>query len=147
MALLVAAVLLAGCTGTLADVKPGAPRPGIKESGYDKTTEGLSMTVVDRTLDEVNAAVERAVESILAGPKEAGVTLVLVERQPGVLKLQALDRFRKCCVYYVGIFITSKGRETTVEVNWRAAYALLVAEPCPCEGDYLRAIERELAQR
>jgi len=139
-------LLLVGCTSTLADVKPGVPR-GTKEAGFDKTTEGLSMTVVDRTPDEVNGAVERAVEGILAGPKDAGVILVLVERQPGVLKLQALDRFRKCCVYYVGIFVTSKGRETTVEVNWRAAYVSLAGEPCPCEADYLRAVERELAKR
>jgi hypothetical protein len=46
----------------------------------------------------------------------------------------------------VGIFITGQERATTVEVNKRDKY-VKVRSFCPCEADYLRAIERDLKAR
>jgi hypothetical protein len=46
----------------------------------------------------------------------------------------------------VGIFITGQERATTVEVNKRDKY-VNVRSFCPCEADYLRAIERDLKAR
>lgn len=137
------AIALAGCASTLADLRPGLPRAG-KEEGFDRTTEGLSMTVLDRSPGEVWAASQRATLWLVSGAIAGKVRLEVAESQPPtVLKLQARDLFGACCVYYVGIFITSQEGSTTVEVNKRDNY-LNVRGSCPCEADYLRAIEREL---
>jgi hypothetical protein len=144
--LVLAALVLAGCTSTLADVKPGLPIAG-REEGFDRTTEGLSMTVLDRSPAEVWAASQRAALGLASGVIAAKVRLEVAESQPPtVLKLQARDLFGACCVYYVGIFITGQERVTTVEVNKRDNY-VNVRSFCPCEADYLRAIERELKPR
>ena len=144
--LIMAVFLLAGCASTLADVKPGVPRAG-KEEGFDRTTEGLAMTVLDRSPAEVWAATQRAALGLASGVIAGNGRLEVAESQPPtVLKLQARDLFGVCCVYYVGIFIKAQEGSTTVEVNKRDNY-LNVRSFCPCEGDYLRAIERELKPR
>lgn len=102
------------------------------------------MTVLDRSPGEVWAASQRATLWLVSGAIAGKVRLEVAESQPPtVLKLQARDLFGACCVYYVGIFITSQEGSTTVEVNKRDNY-LNVRGSCPCEADYLRAIEREL---
>ena len=144
--LIMAVFALAGCASTLADVKPGVPRAG-KEEGFDRTTAGLSMTVLDRSPAEVWAAAQRAALGLASGVIAGNGRLEVAESQPPtVLKLQARDLLGACCIYYVGIFITGQERATTVEVNKRDNY-VNVRSFCPCEADYLRAIERELRLR
>ena len=90
------------------------------------------------------AASQRAALAIAAGPVGGNVRLEIAEsRPPRVLKLQARDFVGACCAYYVGIFISAQDRDTVVEVNKRDNY-VNARTFCPCEADYLRAIEREL---
>ena len=81
------------------------------ESGFMKTTEGLSMTVPDRTYDQVWAAAEKATRSQL--------TLVDANKARGVLRAADVN-FLGLDKGYVGVFIaptTPTATAYTVEVS------------------------------
>ena len=90
-----AALLLAGCT-TVGNLKPGIAR-GTLESGFMKTTEGLSMAIPNRSYREVWAAAEKAMR--------AQLTLVSADPARGVLRGADVN-FLGLDKGYVGVFIT-----------------------------------------
>jgi hypothetical protein len=152
LASLLLALALAGCapgiwrTVNVSDLAPGVPR-GVQEAGYDKTTQGLSRTVRGYAVEDVWAAAARATQDITRGRGEANISVEVVERRPPErITLQGRDRWGTCCVYVVGVFIKPQaGGAVEIEVNQRHNI-LAPREFCPCEADYLRAIERELAK-
>lgn len=93
---IVALLALGGCN-TVDNLKPGVAR-GTIESGFMKTTEGLSMTIPGRSYAEVWAAAEKAVRG-------QGLKVLNLDPARGVLRsvnpnMLGLDSS------YVGVFIT-----------------------------------------
>ena len=110
-AALIALIALAGCT-TVENLKPGVTRPGPEyRRGFIKTTEGLAMTVPDRSYEQVWAAAEKAVRMQL--------TWVDGDPQRGVIRA-ADNNFLGLSKGFVGVFITRTPMTTsayTVEVS------------------------------
>jgi hypothetical protein len=92
---LLALLAFVGCT-TVDNLKPGVAR-GTMESGFMKTTEGLSMAVPNRSYAEVWAAAEKAMRTQL--------TLVSADPARGVLRGADVN-FLGLDKGYVGVFIT-----------------------------------------
>jgi len=135
--------LLLGCTSA-ANLKPGVPR-GMLEEGFDKTTEGISLTVRGRPVEEVWDATVRGVRTVMRGD---GSTRA-VEQQPFTLiKLERKDFLGWFPQSYTGIFLKPAGDGTTIvevsKINWGRMQG---PEYGPTEGDYLRAIQAELSRR
>jgi hypothetical protein len=93
---LAALLALTGCT-TVDNLKPGVAR-GTMESGFMKTTEGLSMAIPNRSYAEVWAAAEKAMRA-------QGLTVVSLDQAHGVLR-SANQNFMGLDKAYIGIFIT-----------------------------------------
>jgi hypothetical protein len=136
------ALLLASCT-SLADLKPGVLR-GVQEDGFDKTTEGISLTVHGRTVDEVWQAAMRGAQTVVQSDSSSRI----VDTQPPrLIKLERKDFLGWFPQSYTGIFLQRNDEAIVIEVsriNWGR---MQVTEFGPSEGDYLRAIQRELAPR
>lgn len=110
--LAVLALLLAGCT-SLADLKPGLPRRTM-EDGFDKTTEGLSLTVRGRTLEDVWQAALRGALAVTRADSHAKI----VEQQPPrVIKLEGSNFLGIETVSYTGIFLIPEGAAIQVQVT------------------------------
>jgi hypothetical protein len=137
----VAILLLLGCAGAH-NLKPGIPR-GMLEEGFDKTTEGISLTVRNRDPLEVWDATVRGVVTILRGDRQTR----LVDQTPHrLIRLERKDFLGTFPQSYTGIFLKAEKDAVVVEVskiNWGR---MQVTEWGPTEGDYLRAIQRELRQ-
>jgi hypothetical protein len=133
---------LAGCT-SLDDLKPGSGR-GTVEDGFDKTTEGLSLTVRGRSLEEVWAA---AVRGATAVTRMDSRTKIVEQQPPRVIKLTGSNFLGIETVFYTGIFLISDGEAIQVQVTKIYTARMAAVHYGPSEGDYLRAIQRELAAR
>ena len=92
---LLALLAIVGCN-TVDNLKPGVAR-GTLESGFMKTTEGLSMAIPNRSYAEVWAAAEKAMREQL--------TLVSADQAHGVLRGADVN-FLGLDKGYVGVFIT-----------------------------------------
>ncbi len=134
-----ALLFLAGCT-SLADLKPGVPR-GMREDGFDKTTEGLSMTVRG-SLDEVWAATMRGAAAIVAKDRQ---TRIVSTDRPRAVRVERLDFLGLFPNSFTGIFLTPQGEAVLVEVSKINQTRMQVTEFGPTEGDWLRAIQRALS--
>jgi hypothetical protein len=131
--------LLTACAGA-DDLKPGIAR-GVQEDGFEKTTEGLSLTVHDRTVDDVWTAAMRGVQTVVQSDASSRI---VEERRPAMIKLERKDFLGWFPQSYMGIFLKPVERAIVIEVskiNWGR---MQVTEFGPTEGDYLRAIQREL---
>ena len=141
LTLALAVLLLTGCTSA-ANLKPGVLR-GMLEDGFDKTTEGLSLTVRSRSVEEVWDATVRGIRTVMATDRATR----LVDQTPHrTIRLERKDFLGWFPQSYVGIFLKPGEQAVVVEVskiNWGR---MQVTEWGPTEGDYLRAIQRELAQ-
>jgi len=140
-------LLLSGCT-SVDSLKPGSPR-GTYENGFMKTTEGLSLTVRNRSYEEVWAAADKAMRSGSTAP--AGVysgTLKVVERRKerGTIKAEE-NNFLGLSRAYVGIFISpaTPGADAyVVEVSKILKSRTEVIQGRDWEVDLLRAIRAEV---
>jgi hypothetical protein len=137
--LLVLVVLFFGIACTTVDsLKPGIPR-GVYESGFMKTTEGLSLKVTNRSYDEVWAASEKAMS--------AGLTVIDRNKERGILRGSDADAFG-FIRSYVGVFITPvqpRAEFYTVEVSKITRLRTQVAFTGPdFEVELLRAIQAEV---
>jgi len=141
-AIALAALFLIGCT-SLANLKPGTLR-GMTEDGFDKTTEGLSLTVRGRTLEEVWGAALRGATAITQADSR---TKIVDQQPPRVIKLEGATFFRIETASYTGIFLIPDGEAIQVQVTKIYKSRMVVADYGPSEGDYLRAIQRELVPR
>ncbi len=145
--LLVLWLFVSACT-TVASLKPGAPR-GTYESGFMKTTEGLSLTVRNRSYEEVWAAADRAMTS--GGTASAGVysgRLKVVERHKdrGVIKSEE-ENFLGLTRAYVGIFISpaKPGADAyVIEVSKILKARTEIIQGRDWEVDLLRAIQADI---
>ena len=132
---------ITGCTSA-ANLKPGVLR-GMLEEGFDKTTEGISLTIRGRPVEEIWDATVRGVKTIMHGDRQTR----LVDQTPHrVIRLERRDFLGTLPQSYMGIFLKPVDQTIVVEVskiNWGR---MQVTEWGPTEGDYLRAIQRELAR-
>ena len=135
------ALLLAGCTSA-ANLKPGVLR-GMVEDGFDKTTEGLSLTVYDRTLQEVWNATLRGATAITHADSR---TTIIEQQPPRFIKLEGATFFRIETASFTGIFLIPDGDAVQIQVTKIYKARMAMGHYGPTEGDYLRAIQRELAQ-
>ena len=139
LVLAIAALALAGCASA-ANLKPGVPR-GMLEEGFDKTTEGLSMTVRDRSLDEVWQAALRGAIAVTRSDSHAKI----IERQPPrLIKLEGSNFLGIETVSYTGIFLIPASNAVEVQVTKIYKARMAVVHYGASEGDYLRAIQAEL---
>ena len=134
---LVVFLLAVGCT-TVNSLKPGVPR-GVHESGFMKTTEGLSLKVANRSYDEVWAAADRAIA--------AHLTVIDRNKERGILRGSDADTLG-FIRSYVGIFISpvqSRAEFYTVEVSkiMRGRTHVIFTGP-DFEVQLLRAIQAEV---
>src|SRR3990167_8459516 len=81
------ALLLAGCAGA-GNLKPGVPR-GMLEDGFDKTTEGLALTVRDWSLQDVWSAALRGAMAITRADSR---TQIIEQLPPRFIKLEEIGR-------------------------------------------------------
>ena len=147
---LAVALSLAACT-TVDSLKPGAPR-GTYESGFMKTTEGLSLTITNRSYDDIWAAAERAMTS--GGTASAGVysgrlKVVQKDKDRGVIKSEEVN-FLGLTRAYVGIFISpaKPGADAyVIEVSKILKSRTEVIQGRDWEVDLLRAIQADVGGR
>jgi hypothetical protein len=141
LALAIALGILAGCASA-ANLKPGVPR-GMLEDGFDKTTEGLSLTVRGRTLDQVWAASLRGATAITQADSR---TKIIEQQPPRFIKLEGATFFRIETASYTGIFLIPDSDAIQIQVTKIYKARMAVAHYGPSEGDYLRAIQAELSR-
>jgi hypothetical protein len=147
---LLLALLVTACTN-VESLKPGVAR-GTYESGFMKTTEGLSLTVQNRSYDQVWAAAEAAMKTAAAA--SAGVysgRLKVVERlkDKGVIKSEE-ENFHGLTRAYVGVFIspaTPRASAYVVEVSKILKSRTEVIQGRDWEVELLRAIQAEVGGR
>src|SRR3990167_1245303 len=135
------ALILTGCTSA-ANLKPGVLRCMV-EDGFDKTTEGLSLTVYDRTLQEVWNATLRGATAITHADSR---TKIIEQQPPRFIRLEGATFFRVETASFTGIFLIPDGDAIQIQVTKIYKARMAVGHYGPTEGDYLRAIQRELAQ-
>ena len=135
------ALILTGCTSA-ANLKPGVLR-GMVEDGFDKTTEGLSLTVYDRTLQEVWNATLRGATAITHADSR---TKIIEQQSPRFITLEGATFFRIETASFTGIFLIPDGPAIQIQVTKIYKARMAVGHYGPTEGDYLRAIQRELAR-
>jgi hypothetical protein len=134
---LVVILLAVACT-TVDSLKPGVPR-GVYESGFMKTTEGLSLRVANRSYDEIWGAADKAIT--------ARLTVIDRNKERGTLRGSDADimGFTRS---YVGIFISPvqpRAEFYTVEVSKIMHMRTHVAFTGPdFEAELLRAIQAEV---
>ena len=134
--------LVVSCTSA-GSLKPGVSR-GMLEDGFDKTTEGLSLTVRDRSLEDIRAASERAVAIMQA--RDRRLRVVSIDK-PRTIRLERKDFLGWFQNSYTGIFLKPTDQAVIIEVskiNWSRTQ---IGEYGASEGEYLRAIQRELGTR
>lgn len=137
LALALTLVVLTACT-TVDNLKSGVAR-GTMESGFMKTTEGLSMTIPNRSYAEVWAAAEKAMRA-------QGLTVVSLDQTSGVLRSANRNVFRLDAAY-VGIFITPPtpgAASYTVEVSKILKNRTNIDTGTDFEVTLLRAIQADV---
>ena len=144
---LAVALSLAACT-TVDSLKPGVPR-GTYESGFMKTTEGLSLTVTNRSYDDIWAAADRAMTSggaVSAGVYSGRLKVVEKHKDRGVIKSEE-GNFLGLTRAYVGIFISpaKPGADAyVIEVSKILKSRTEVIQGRDWEVDLLRAIQADV---
>ena len=144
--LALAALALAACTTTTIDsLTPGTPL-GTVERGFMKTTAGLSLTVRDRSYEQVWAAAEDAMARAVTA--EAGTfseTLALIDddKARGLIR-SAIRSPLGATRAYVGIFVspvTPQAAAYVVSVSQKLKSDAEVIKGRDWEADLLRAVQ------
>jgi hypothetical protein len=145
VALLACSLLwFAACT-TVDSLKPGASR-GTLESGFMKTTEGLSLTVRDRSYDDVWGAAMAAMMDASRAPREmytGPLAIVDQDKVRGVIRAEEVSYFG-VVRGYVGVFInptTASAPAYVVEVSKIRRGRTDVIQGTDWEAHLLRAIQ------
>ena len=84
--------------------------------------------------------VKGALTVIRTGPKQE----IVAQEAPSVIKIEGRDFFGWTTTFYVGVFVYKLGDAVQVQVSKFYRSRAGVVEYGPSEGDYLRAIQREL---
>jgi len=142
LVILVVLGMVLGCAGS-GNLKPGTPR-GMLEDGFDKTTEGLSMTIRGRSLDEVWQAAVRGAQAVTRADSRAKI---VEQHPPRVIKLTGSNFLGIETVSYTGIFLIPDGETIQVQATKIYKARMALTHYGASEGDYLRAIQRELSRR
>jgi hypothetical protein len=126
------ALFLAACaTATIDSVTPGTPL-GTSERGFMKTTTGLSLTVRDRSYDQVWAAADSAMaRAVTAEAGRFSETLALIDydKARGVMRA-AVRNPLGATRGYVGIFVSPV-------TPTAAAYIVSVSQKLKSEADVI----------
>ena len=126
------ALSLAACaTATIDSVTPGTPL-GTIERGFMKTTTGLSLTVRDRSYDQVWAAADSAMaQAVTAEAGRFSETLALIDydKARGVIRAAVRNPLGATRAY-VGIFVTPV-------TPTAPAYVVSVSEKLKSEADVM----------
>jgi len=133
--------LLAGCAG-VADLKPGTLSGGTRD-GFERTSEGLALTVRGRSLVDVWAATLRGANAVTRTTAYSR----MVDQQPNqFIKMEGQSPVDGS-VFYTGIFLVPVSDAIQVQASKLYLVRWVLVPYGPSEADYLRAIQRELAVR
>jgi hypothetical protein len=141
----IAALSLAACTTTIDSLTPGTPL-GTIERGFMKTTAGLSLTVRDRSYDQVWAAADDAMaRAVTAERGTFSETLALIDddKTRGVIR-SAIRSPLGATRAYVGIFVspvTPNAGAYVVSVSQKLKSEAEVIEGRDWAAELLRAIQ------
>jgi hypothetical protein len=141
-------VLIVNACTTLDSLKPGAPR-GTLESGFMKTTEGLSLTVRDRSYDDVWSAAMAAMEEARKAPRElytGPLAIVDQDKRRGVIRAEEISHLG-IVRGYVGVFIsptTPSAPAYVVEVSKIRRQRTGLVSGTDWEAHLLRAIQSKV---
>jgi hypothetical protein len=132
LGLLLAAGLLSACA-TTHDVSPG----------FQQAEGGTILIVSGRSLEDVWPAALRGATVA----SQAGHQTLTTQNEPRVIQIEGKDVVGWLVSYWVAIRLDQRDEDVRIYVSKWYRHPSALIKDGPSEGDYLRAIQRELAPR